>query len=433
MNWTLADAVNNARFMMELLAACVVFLLPLKKRRRFLLRLIPGLVICTLPALLYIPSTGALLIVTKYLPLLVLAAALVFFCCDVSFYDAVYCVLCAYATQHFAYSLLVACAYNTDYYASTWYANWLSPVYFLCYGGTYVLFYFLFARGLPEGGRYGSDARQSMLSVVLVLPFALFFSLVAKMWFYEEGGRVFLVCQFYAMLCCFFVLWVQTSQRKRTRLQAELEVQRQLRAKQQEQYELSRENIALINRKCHDLKHQVAALRTVRGEEAREASLREIERSVMIYDAIVKTGNEVLDTVLTEKSLLCEREHITMTCVADGSKLDFMDAVDLYTIFGNALDNAIESVTAIPDPERRVIAVTVYTRSSLLLIQLENYYEQPLTFADGLPVTTKGQNGFHGFGMKSIQYTAEKYGGIMTVHAEDHLFILRVSIPMSGQ
>ena len=397
MNWTLADAVNNARFMMELLAACVVFLLPLRKRRRFLFRLIPGLVVCILPALLYIPSTGALLIVTKYLPLLVLAAALVFFCCDVSFYDAVYCVLCAYATQHFAYSLLVACAYNTDYYASTWYANWLSPVYFLCYGGTYVLFYFLFARSLPE------------------------------------GGRVFLVCQFYAMLCCVFVLWVQTSQRKRTRLQAELEVQRQLRAKQQEQYELSRENIALINRKCHDLKHQVAALRTVRGEEAREASLREIERSVMIYDAIVKTGNEVLDTVLTEKSLLCEREHITMTCVADGSKLDFMDAVDLYTIFGNALDNAIESVTAIPDPERRVIAVTVYTRSSLLLIQLENYYEQPLTFADGLPVTTKGQNSFHGFGMKSIQYTTEKYGGIMTVHAEDHLFILRVSIPMSGQ
>lgn len=432
MNWDMTSAINNARFMIELLAACVVFLLPLKKRRHFLLRLIPGLLLCALPALLYIPTTGVLLIATKYLPLLALAAGLVWFCCDVSSYDAVYCVLCAYATQHFAYSLLVACSYWTGYYASTWYTNWLSPVYFLCYGGTYVLFYFLFARGLPEGGRYGSDARQSMVSVALVLPFAMVFSLVAKIWFYEEGGRVFLICQFYAMLCCFFVLWVQASQRKRSRLQAELEVQRQLRAKQQEQYELSRENIALINRKCHDLKHQVAALRTVRGEDEREASLREIERSVMIYDSIVKTGNEVLDTVLTEKSLLCERERISMTCVADGSKLGFMDAVDLYTIFGNALDNAIESVLAIPDPERRVIAVTVYTRSNLLLIQLENYYEQALAFRDGLPVTTKDQSGFHGFGMKSIQFTAEKYGGIMTVHAEDHLFILRVSIPMAG-
>ena len=151
----------------------------------------------------------------------------------------------------------------------------------------------------------------------------------------------------------------------------------------------------------------------------------------MIYDSIVKTGNEVLDTVLTEKSLLCEKEHITMTCVADGSKLGFMDAVDLYTIFGNALDNAIESALTIPDPERRVIAVTVYTRSSLLLIQLENYYEGSLTFADGLPVTTKEHNGYHGYGMKSIRFTAEKYGGVVTVNTADNLFILRISIPMA--
>ena len=233
------------------------------------------------------------------------------------------------------------------------------------------------------------------------------------------------------MLCCFFVLWVQVGSRRRERLQEELAVQRQLQQKQKEQYELSRENIALINRKCHDLKHQVAALRTVRDETEREASLQEIERSVMIYDSIVKTGNEVLDTVLTEKSLLCEKEHITMTCVADGSKLGFMDAVDLYTIFGNALDNAIESALTIPDPERRVIAVTVYTRSSLLLIQLENYYEGSLTFADGLPVTTKEHNGYHGYGMKSIRFTAEKYGGVVTVNTADNLFILRVSIPMA--
>lgn len=278
-------ALNNARFMLELLAACVVFLLPLAKRRHFLLRLIPGLLVCLLPAFLYLPPTGLSLIVTKYLPLLALAAVLVFFCCDVSFYDAVYCVLCAYASQHFAYSLLIVCSYTTTFYESAWYSNWLFPVYLLCYGGTYLLFYFLFARVLPEGGRYQAGAKQSMLSVVLVLPFAMVFSLVSKLWFYQEGGRVFLICQFYAMLCCFFVLWVQVGSRRRERLQEELAVQRQLQQKQKEQYELSRENIALINRKCHDLKHQVAALRTVRDETEREASLQEIERSVMIYDS----------------------------------------------------------------------------------------------------------------------------------------------------
>ena len=107
MNIQFQLVLNNARFMMELLAACVVFLLPLAKRRHLLLRLIPGLLVCLLPAFLYLPPTGLSLIVTKYLPLLALAAVLVFFCCDVSFYDAVYCVLCAYASQHYAYALLI--------------------------------------------------------------------------------------------------------------------------------------------------------------------------------------------------------------------------------------------------------------------------------------------------------------------------------------
>ena len=112
----------------------------------------------------------------------------------------------------------------------------------------------------------------------------------------------------------------------------------------------SAENVDLINRKCHDLKHQIAALRRISDRREREESIQALEQSVMIYDSVVKTGNDILDTVLTEKSLLCESRGITLTCVADGDCLDFMDGVDIYTIFGNALDNAIESVTPLDDP-----------------------------------------------------------------------------------
>ena len=57
----------------------------------------------------------------------------------------------------------------------------------------------------------------------------------------------------------------------------------------------------------------------------------------------MRTGNEILDTILTEKSLICENSGIHINCVADGSLLAFMNPVDLYTLFGNALDNAIEA------------------------------------------------------------------------------------------
>ena len=174
----------------------------------------------------------------------------------------------------------------------------------------------------------------------------------------------------------------------------------------------------------------MAALRNISSEEQREAHLSEIERSIQIYDSTLETGSRVLDTVLTEKSLYCGAHQITMTCMADGRRLSFLDDVDVYTIFGNAIDNAIESVGVLTDPEKRAIAVSVWSKSGLLLIQFENYFEGTLRFENGLPLTTKADKSSHGFGIRSIGYTVKKYGGHMAVSAEDHLFLLSISIPL---
>ena len=192
---------------------------------------------------------------------------------------------------------------------------------------------------------------------------------------------------------------------------------------------MTAENVELINRKCHDLKHQIAALKQISDQSQRDATIRSLEESVMIYDSIVETGNHILDTILTEKSLLCEARGITLTCVADGACLSFLEAVDLYTLFGNALDNAIEHVSALEDVERRTIAVSVFSRADLVFIQLENYYSGPLEFDDGLPISRKARDGYHGFGLKSVRHTAERYGGFLTLQTEGDIFLLRVTIP----
>ena len=220
------------------------------------------------------------------------------------------------------------------------------------------------------------------------------------------------------------------SQRKAIYWQRELATQEQLWQSQKEQYQISKAQIELINQKCHDLKHQIAALRTIHNEQQREASIREVEEAVMIYDAVIQTGNEVLDTVLTSKSLICEREAIKLTCMADGSQLGFLNPVDLYAIFGNALDNAIESVHNLSDPEKRVIAVTVFNRGKLTILQIENYYDQVLQFQDGLPKSNEGNDAYHGFGIKSIRRTAEKYNGSVAIHTEDNIFALSIVFPI---
>ena len=132
-----------------------------------------------------------------------------------------------------------------------------------------------------------------------------------------------------------------------------------------------------------------------------------------------------------EKGLSCKNHGIQWSCMADGSKLEFMKPEDIYSIFGNVLDNAIEAVMKLDDPQKRIISVKIITQKELLMIQVQNYYSERLHFEDGLPVTTKKNKRDHGYGMKSIRYTAEKYNGAVTVRAENHIFMLQILLPVA--
>ena len=175
------------------------------------------------------------------------------------------------------------------------------------------------------------------------------------------------------------------------------------------------------------MRHQI---RTI-GESKKidKAVVDEIEKSVSLYDANVKTGNTVLDTILTEKSLLCYKKGIILSCVADGENIAFMEDADVYSLFGNALDNAIEAVLKLEEREKRVIGVVVYKKAGLITMNVNNAYSGKITLKDGLPVTTKGDSFYHGFGMKSIKMIVNKYGGEMNVSLDGSVFSLSIIIP----
>ena len=150
---------------------------------------------------------------------------------------------------------------------------------------------------------------------------------------------------------------------------------------------------------------------------------------VDVYDSSVDTGSEALDTILMEKGLYCHLHHIRWNCIAQKDVLDFMDAIDLYTMMGNALDNAAEGTEKIKDESDRNISVQIWRQGGFAVMQVENSYAGDLEFTDGLPVTTKGDKTDHGYGLRSIRDIAEKYRGTMTVKAEDGFFILSVVCP----
>jgi sensor histidine kinase regulating citrate/malate metabolism len=154
-----------------------------------------------------------------------------------------------------------------------------------------------------------------------------------------------------------------------------------------------------------------------------------MEEEIHQFEDLNRTGNPVLDTIVTSKSILCHKEGITLHCVADGKTLDFMDPMDLSALFGNILDNSMEAVRKIPDPEQRLIRLAVSRKKGFVRIVAENRYDGEIVFRQGLPLTSKQDPGYHGYGVSSIKNTVEKYGGSTRIQTREGWFCLNILIP----
>lgn len=319
-------------------------------------------------------------------------------------------------------------------------SGWIIPFKLAVYLLAEVLLYFLVRHLLADSVssvQEGPALEQSLLTALFVLVASLIFvdhKFVTWLIFGTTtvsdaiNPRSTMIGTFRIIfdMLCIAVLYIQCGLEHSRAVERELFTTRQLWQHQQSQYEISRENIELINQKCHDMKYRIRALRSVQNTPLQEEQLRDMERTIMIYDSTMNTGDPALDTVLTEKSLFCEKNGISLTCMADGDGLSFMSRSDLYAILGNALDNAIEHVMSYPEQEKRVVQVSILPKGNLHVIRVRNYCEQDPHLESGLPVSTKEQNGYHGFGLKSIRMIAEHYNGSMSCTWEDKSFLLLI-------
>lgn len=236
------------------------------------------------------------------------------------------------------------------------------------------------------------------------------------------------VCYGYDTLCSVLVLALMVSVSRSDRLANSLSSIELLWEQKRAQFELSRENIELINIKCHDIRNRISQAGESVGPLSSD-TIREMADSIRVYDSSVRTGNTALDTVLTEKRLLCSEEGIELSCMADGSLLSHVTDDDLYFLMDNVLRNAIEAARGLADAERRVISLTVTAAGPMVRILEENYFEGALEFVDGLPRSTKGDDANHGFGMRSIRHIVDKYQGGLAVSARDGVFSLSILLP----
>ncbi len=256
----------------------------------------------------------------------------------------------------------------------------------IAYFGSYYLVYWLsylfFGTRIVKNRELIIGNTSLLLLAGAILFVDIIFNAVVVYYSANIYDKTYLVMNYLGgMVSCILVLVIQFNLFDKNIIKREMETVQLLWHQEQEHYALSKENIEIINIKCHDLKHKLEAFRGRLDAD----EIREMEDAVMIYDSVVKTGNEALDVILTEKSLKCGRNGIQLTCTADDSELGFISASDLYSLFGNIIDNAIEAVLKIPDDNRRIICLNVRSTDKLVSVHVENYYDGEIKFVGGLP------------------------------------------------
>lgn len=220
------------------------------------------------------------------------------------------------------------------------------------------------------------------------------------------------------------ILTLQISMVTGKKVEIERDTVKEMLESEREQYYFEKSMIDIVNIRVHDLKHRLSK------EGLTEEEKKEVESAVKAYDSSFKTGNTALDVVLTRKNFACRENGIELTCAAQGDSLGFMSEADVYSLFGNILDNAIEASEKLEDKGKRVISLSIRKNGYFVSIHAENYFAGKLNFSGGLPQTTKKDAGLHGYGLKSIGMLVDKYGGSMKVGTKEDRFFLDIMLTL---
>lgn len=417
--------------------ACLIYIIPLKKQLKgWSLYAFSGGFLVVQSLFLWVTKD---LPIVFWIPSMIAAIGIMFYfiytSCSISALEAGYFSIRAFVAAEFVASL------EWQVHVFVWKNNgaplWQETALLLgIYAAFFCLIWLLEKRHRPEEGRL--NIRPHELWSTVLIGAAVFgisnLSFVSTQTpFSGQYAQDILNIRTLVDLGGFAILYAYHIQRSELRTRHELKAMQSILQHQYSQYQHSKESIELIHYKYHDLKNQIIALRAEKDADKRNAYLNRMEEEIKLFEAQNKTGNQVLDTLLASKNMYCIKNNITLTCVADGALLNGMDVVDLATIFGNALDNAIEYVQRIQEAERRLIHVSVLAQKGFLMIRCENYFEGELELDGDLPVTTKPDSLNHGYGLKSIRYSVEKYGGVVNVGQLDGWFELKILIPLSSR
>ena len=176
----------------------------------------------------------------------------------------------------------------------------------------------------------------------------------------------------------------------------------------------------------HDMKNHLLVLEGSQGTEATRQMAQELRSQIESYEDYIHTGNDFLDIIIRDKADKAREKKIDFSAFIDFRNVDFIEPLDISTLFGNGIDNAIEASEKLA-VEQRVILVKAGKIQDFVSILIENNCLDE-AYAGG--ETTKADKFLHGFGISNMQKVAEKYSGTCTTTQANGKFTLKILLPL---
>lgn len=226
------------------------------------------------------------------------------------------------------------------------------------------------------------------------------------------------------VLADIYVLYFVKSDEEKKRYANQVRELEQQAALQYEYYLAQSRKQEQTMRILHDVSRHIRAIEELHTAEQHNTAgeyAAQIGELLKPLIPVSYTDNFILNILLSDKETLMQEKRITPRIQIDPVSLAFIRPIDVTTIFGNLLDNAVEAAEQVPG--ERFVSVKISSYHRMTVVRIENSSPDVL-WKNGRPLSQKGKG--HGLGLLNVQNTVGKYEGDLKLHQEDGRFVAEI-------
>lgn len=436
--------IIDESFVIQFLVALIIVTVKLEKEKLFPLRISGGIILELLINYRWVDynQSGLFwLFILQYVLSFVLFYTTIKFSFKIGWIEALYFTSCAYVLQHLGYQLtdlLIFILQQSNVMMkpkdiSTPQEGILYFVYKIIIDiGCFALIYIPSAIVVIPHLKNTKIIIKNKKWIAIQLA-AIFTTIALNMVrrYVDDNSFVFNI---YSIIFCSVILFSLVYVWKNNKIELENKYMEEILKMNSENEQKSLQATEMLRMKYHDFKHQLNYIQSISKDNKEiQDYISGVQQSFDQANAYIKTGIKPIDVILTNKSLICQKENINFTHCIEIENLNCMKSEDIYGLLGNMLDNAIEASLNVSDISNRVISLIIKLENEMIHFSIDNYYENDLLdISDNkLPQTIKKDKQVHGIGLKSIKYITEKYNGGITISSDENIFSLDIVIPNS--